>query len=228
MTTPTAGLEVVGLGLAVGDRCLFDDVSIEIQAGLTVAVMGPSGSGKTSFLNALAGLTSCAGVIRIQGEAVTSMKAAARDAHRLLQIGMVFQDSDLLPELTVLENAELPGRLIGQDASRYRARALETLRDVGLESRRDSWPSELSGGERQRVAVARALHHRPRLLLADEPTGALDPDNRDRVTSLLIDVARSMGAVTVIATHDPSVAAMCDVTYRCRGLRLVRDDIEAA
>ncbi|WP_408899620.1 ABC transporter ATP-binding protein [Nocardioides sp. R1-1] len=119
------------------------------------------------------------------------------------RIGMVFQDSDLLPELTVVENAELPGRLLGREAREYRARARETLSEVGLESRRDSWPSDLSGGERQRVAVARALHHRPGLLLADEPTGALDQDNRDRVVALIVDIARSTGAVALIATHDP-------------------------
>lgn len=228
MTTPAEGLEVVGLGLAVGERRLFDEVSISVSPGRVAAIMGSSGSGKTSFLNAIAGLIPCVGTIRLNGETVSGLKPPARDSYRLQRIGMVFQDSDLLPELTVLENAELPGRLTGQDASEYRARALETLRDVGLESRRDSWPNELSGGERQRVAVARALHHRPGLLLADEPTGALDPENRDRVMSLMADVGRSTGAVTLIATHDPAVTAKCDTTYWCRDSRLVVDDFEAA
>lgn len=228
MATPAAGLDVSGLRLAVGGRRLFEDVSVRVPRGAAAAVMGPSGSGKTSFLNAVAGLLACTGTIRVHDEVVSALDARARDAHRLRRVGMVFQDSDLLPELTVLENAELPGRLLGQPESQYRVRALETLVDVGLELRRDSWPSELSGGERQRVAVARALHHRPELLLADEPTGALDPENRDRVAGLLIDVARSTGAVVLVATHDPAVAARCDVTYWCRGSRLVCEDAHVA
>ena len=228
MTTPTAGLDVSDLGLVVSGRHLFEAASIHVAPGRAAAMMGPSGSGKTSLLNAIAGLVPSNGSIRLHGDALDTLTARARDAHRLRRIGMVFQDSDLLPELTVVENAELPGRLTGQDRADYHARALETLREVGLESRRDSWPSELSGGERQRVGVARALHHRPDLILADEPTGALDPENRDRVTSLLVEVARSTGAVALIATHDPAVAALCDATYRCRGSRLVRDGVEAA
>lgn len=228
MTTPTAGLDVTGLGLAVGDRRLFEDTSISVGPGRTAAIMGPSGSGKTSFLNAVAGLVACTGVIRLHGETVSGLRPREWDAFRLRRIGMVFQDSDLLPELTAVENAELPGRLMGREKHEYRARALETLSDVGLESRRDSWPSELSGGERQRVAVARALHHRPGILLADEPTGALDQENRDRVVALIVDIARSTGAVALIATHDPAVAARCDATYWCRGSRLVCDDAEAA
>jgi lipoprotein-releasing system ATP-binding protein len=216
-------LHVNDLQVQVAGRCLFSSVSMTVEPGSTVAIMGPSGSGKTSLINAIAGLVPHGGSVAVNGVDVSALSDNERSRFRLRAIGMIFQDSDLLPELTVIENAELPGRLLGEPQEVYRTHAEEALVSVGLRDRHDAWPSDLSGGERQRVAIARALNNHPSLILADEPTGALDGTNRDHVTDMLVGIARSRHAVVLIATHDPAVAAKCDQTLLCHSGDLLEE-----
>jgi putative ABC transport system ATP-binding protein len=175
--------------------------------------MGPSGSGKTSLLHCLAGLlVPEAGQIRLGATAIDGMGHRQRARLRLDAIGVVFQFGELLDELTVGENVALPLRLRHEDPRG----AEHALRRVGLADRSASSPAELSGGELQRVAIARAVVGQPRLLLADEPTGALDDDLSRTVCGLLRTTAREVGATLVVATHDPVVAGAMDRTLRLR------------
>jgi putative ABC transport system ATP-binding protein len=190
-----------------GDVTALDGVSLEIRAGEAVAVMGPSGSGKSTLLNMVAGLDRPAsGTVEVDGEDVTAMGEAALARFRRRRIGMVFQLVNLLNDLPALENVALAGRLAGLPARK--ARALELLDGLGVAARRDAYPAVLSGGERQRVGVARALMNRPALLLADEPTGALDSATGEQVVDLLLDLNRQ-GQTLLLVTHDERLAARC-------------------
>jgi putative ABC transport system ATP-binding protein len=187
------------------------DVQLQVAPGEMLAVTGHSGSGKSTLLNLIGGLDQPdAGRILIDGEAVwTRAKADAVRARREL-VGFVFQHHLLLPNLDAVSNVEVP--LIGAGVGRQdrRRRALELLDEVGLAQRADHHPSELSGGERQRVAVARALANEPRLLLADEPTGALDTMTSAKVLDLLTDVRARRGMTVIVVSHDPEVGARAD------------------
>jgi putative ABC transport system ATP-binding protein len=204
--------KVVRLGAVrkvFGDVAALDGVSLEIRAGEAVAVMGPSGSGKSTLLNMVAGLDRPAsGTVEVDGTDVTRMGEAALARFRRRRIGMVFQFFNLLDDLPALENVALAGRLVGVPARKARARALELLDELGIAGRRDAYPAVLSGGERQRVGVARALMNRPALLLADEPTGALDSATGDQVVDLLLDLNRK-GQTLLLVTHDERLAARC-------------------
>ncbi|MEU5993233.1 ABC transporter ATP-binding protein [Spirillospora sp. NPDC047418] len=190
-----------------GDVAALDGVSLEIRAGEAVAVMGPSGSGKSTLLNMVAGLDRPAsGTVEVDGTDVTRMGEAALARFRRRRIGMVFQFFNLLDDLPALENVALAGRLAGVPART--ARALELLDELGVAGRRGAYPAVLSGGERQRVGVARALMNRPALLLADEPTGALDSATGDQVVDLLLDLNRK-GQTLLLVTHDERLAARC-------------------
>lgn len=203
-----------GLRVAFGGRMVLDGVDLEAAAGETMAIMGPSGSGKTTLLHCLAGLHSADdGEIIMDGARVSAMSGGQAAHYRREAVGIVFQFGELLAELTVGENVELPLRLRGL---RNRGEVLSLLRNVGLEDRADSWPQELSGGEIQRAAIARAVVTRPKLLLADEPTGALDEDLSQLVCDLLVAAATDVGAVLVVATHDANVASSMDRTFRLR------------
>lgn len=215
-------LHVEHLTIEVQGRPLFRDVSWQVRAGTCIAIMGPSGSGKTSLINAIAGLLPSTGTIMLDGVEVSGLSQRRREDHRLRSIGMVFQDGDLLPELTAVENAGFPARLLGQHPDDYHARAVADLEHVGLGDRLDSWPSDLSGGEIQRVAIARALSNEPVLLLADEPTGALDRTNANHVAEVLSFLAHERNACVLIATHDPDIAKHCDEVFQCEDLTLVR------
>ncbi|MEU9900570.1 ABC transporter ATP-binding protein [Streptomyces phaeochromogenes] len=192
-----------------GDVTALDDVSLEIRRGEAVAVMGPSGSGKSTLLNMVAGLDRpTSGSVVVNGEDLTGLGEAGLARFRRRQIGMVFQFFNLLDDLPALENVALAGRLVGVPARKARARAGELLDELGLSHRGDAYPAVLSGGERQRVGVARALMNRPALLLADEPTGAVDSKTGDQVISLLLDLNR-MGQTLLLVTHDERLAAQC-------------------
>jgi putative ABC transport system ATP-binding protein len=196
-------------------RKLLDGVSFCAAAGELVALVGESGSGKTTLLNLVAGLDRPdAGSIRLGDTVVSALDDDAAARLRRRDYGFVFQAFHVLPHLTVLQNVALPLWLNGLDE----ALALGALAAVGLDRRADSWPRELSGGELQRIAVARALVHRPRLVLADEPTGNLDAANADKVLALLADAVRAQGAIGLVVTHSPAAAATAD-----RRLRLDRD-----
>jgi len=176
--------------------------------------MGPSGSGKTTLLHCLAGLhRPDDGQITLDGRRISHLNERQRARYRLEHVGMVFQFGELLAELTVRENVDLPLRLRGLTDHEH---VDQVVRRLGLAERAQSWPDELSGGEVQRVAIARAVVGRPDLLLADEPTGALDEDLSQVVCDLLCQAAHELSAVLVVATHDPAVAAAMDQTLRLR------------
>ncbi|MGR6915001.1 ABC transporter ATP-binding protein [[Actinomadura] parvosata] len=192
-------------------------VSLEVSAGELVAVMGPSGSGKSTLLNLAGGLDRpTSGVVTIEGADLSRVKDLA--AIRRNRVGYVFQDLNLIPSLTAAENVMLPRELDGVRAGRARAEALAVLAEVGVEEIADRFPEELSGGQRQRVAIARALVGERRLLLADEPTGALDTATGDEILELLR--ARcDAGAAVLLVTHEPRYAAWADrVVYLRDGL----------
>ncbi len=206
-----AGLEVLALARRYGNRHILRELSFSVGAGEFIAVMGESGSGKSTLLNLIAGLeTPDSGSVRIGGVDLMALDDDARTRLRRAQVGFVFQSFHILPHLTVAQNVELPLVLLGVSVTERRTRTADMLRAVGLADRHGSAPRELSGGELQRVAVARALVHRPALVLADEPTGNLDPDTAGTVLTLLGDQVRAVGAAGVLVTHSGVAAARAD------------------
>jgi putative ABC transport system ATP-binding protein len=202
-----------------GARTVLNAVSLEVGAGEYVAVVGDSGIGKSTLLNVIAGLEPVdAGSIRFQDRDIEKLGDDALARLRRDAFGFVFQAFHLLPHLTVEENVSLPLLLKGLRA-REKARAL--IAAVGLKGREASPPRELSGGELQRVAIARALVAEPKLVLADEPTGNLDPDNARQVLSLLRMEVKTRGAAAILATHSAEVAAGCDRRYRLSAAGLI-------
>ncbi|GAA2745922.1 ABC transporter ATP-binding protein [Kitasatospora cinereorecta] len=192
-----------------GDYAALDGVSLEIGAGESVAVMGPSGSGKSTLLNMVSGLDRpTSGSVLVGGEDLVGLSEKGLALFRRRRIGMIFQFFNLLDDLPALDNIALAGQLVGQKASTARKRASELMGELGIADRKDIHPASLSGGERQRVATARALMNRPALLLADEPTGALDSRSGDQVMQLLMDL-NGLGQTLLIVTHDPRLAAQC-------------------
>jgi putative ABC transport system ATP-binding protein len=183
------------------------DVSMDVRPGESVAVMGPSGSGKSTLLNLIAGLDRpTAGTVTVGGERVDTLSETGLARFRRRQIGMIFQFFNLLDDMTVLDNVLLPAQLAGMPTAKARARADELLTALRIESHRNAYPARLSGGERQRVAIARALVNRPPLLLADEPTGALDTATGEEIGALLLDLNTS-GQTLILVTHNPDLAA---------------------
>ena len=185
--------------------------SLEVAAGEMVAVTGASGAGKTTLLYVLSGLEAAdAGQVTVGGFSVVGAGQSSLTEWRGREVGFVFQFHHLLLDLTAAENIALPLMIARKEARERRERAREILSRVGLEGRARHRASELSGGERQRVAIARALVARPRLVLADEPTGDLDAVNSDEVGALLFEIAREQKAAVIVATHNERLAAMCD------------------
>ncbi|MDH6132759.1 putative ABC transport system ATP-binding protein [Kitasatospora sp. MAA4] len=192
-----------------GESAALDGLSLEIRAGEAVAVMGPSGCGKSTLLNMVAGLDRpTSGRVVVNGEDLGSMNETGLALFRRRRIGMIFQFFNLLDDLPALDNVALAAQLTGASAAQARRRALELLDELGIADRRNVYPAALSGGERQRVAVARALMNRPALLLADEPTGALDSHAGEQVMDLLIDL-NQIGQTLLIVTHDQRLATRC-------------------
>jgi putative ABC transport system ATP-binding protein len=192
-----------------GETAALAGVTLDIRQGEAVAVMGPSGSGKSTLLNMVAGLDRpTSGSVVVQGEDLSSLNEAALAKFRRRRIGMVFQFFYLLDDLPVLENVMLVAQLVGTPLKQARARAMELLGELEMADRRNAYPAALSGGERQRVGVARALMNRPALLLADEPTGALDSRSGEQVMDLLQDL-NQIGQTLLMVTHDQRLAARC-------------------
>jgi lipoprotein-releasing system ATP-binding protein len=193
---------------------------LAVAAGEVVALVAPSGAGKSTLLH-IAGLldTPDAGAVAIAGEDMTRASDRARTLARRAQVGFVYQFHHLLPEFSAEENVALPQLAAGRPAAEARARARHLLDRVGLLGRAGHRPAALSGGEQQRVAIARALANAPRLLLADEPTGNLDPDTSERVFAVLLDLARREGLAALIATHNLGLAARMDRVLRLSGGR---------
>src|SRR3954452_10490783 len=211
----SGGVEVVleGVRRQRGDVVAVNGVSLHIEAGEWVAIMGPSGSGKSTLLGVIGGLSEPdGGRVLVDGRPPREHGGLA-SYHRDV-VGFVFQLHHLLPMLTAQGNIEVPLVAAGQNRAERRTRALALLDEVGLSDRTDHLPGELSGGERQRVAVARALANEPRLLLADEPTGALDSDSSERVLELLEEARNRRGTTMVVLTHDLDIAQRADRIVR--------------
>ncbi|PBC81406.1 putative ABC transport system ATP-binding protein/lipoprotein-releasing system ATP-binding protein [Streptomyces sp. 2224.1] len=203
-------LEVRELGYEVGGRRLLDGLGLAVSAGESVAVMGPSGSGKSTLLSIILGLVRPdAGSVMVAGRDVVSLRSRRLAEHRRKRMGMVFQFGELLPELSPVENVALVALLDSVDRDRAYGESRKLLDELGVPFT-DTATSELSGGERQRVAVARALIGSPTLLLADEPTGALDEASRDHVAETLFAVPAERGCGLLVVTHDPAVANRAD------------------
>ncbi len=197
------------------------DVDLDVSSGEMVAIVGASGVGKSSLLHVLGGLDVFdAGTIRLGDAQIHEMTDAARVAFRNRHVGFVFQFHHLLPEFTALENIEMPLRIAGAPAAERRARAEGLLERVGLADRASHRPSALSGGDQQRVAIARALVSRPTVLLADEPTGNLDEATAADLHRLIRDMHAEHGLTSLIATHNPLLAAACDRILRLEAGRL--------
>ncbi|MFM8466485.1 MAG: ABC transporter ATP-binding protein [Oxalobacteraceae bacterium] len=215
LTPPT--LECRQLSKSYGGRAVLSAINLQLNAGEYIAIMGESGVGKSTLLNVIAGLdTPDSGNLRIDGVPLRELDDRQATLLRREKLGFIFQAFHLLPHLTVAQNIALP-LLLNQMPTE---RAALLLVAVGLDGRGEDFPRQLSGGEMQRVAIARALVHRPRLLLADEPTGNLDPETANDILQLLRREISSSGASAIIVTHSPAAAASAD-----RVLLLGRDGL---
>ena len=216
--------QAIAKSYPVGGRALvvLCDLDLHVGAGEMVAIMGASGVGKSTLLHLLGGLDRVdAGTVALGETELTALADQDLVAFRNKHVGFVFQFHHLLPEFTALENAEMPMRIARMPLAAARSRAEELLRRVGLGDRLTHRPGMLSGGEQQRVAVARALAMRPAVLLADEPTGDLDEATAESLHHLLRDMHRDFGLTSVIATHNPRLAAACDRVLRLEGGRIL-------
>lgn len=190
-------------------------VDLNVEKGEFLAIMGPSGCGKTTLLNMIGMLdTPTEGSIQIRGRNITSMSDDLASDFRLNEVGFVFQNFNLIPNMTVLENVQIPMRFASMSTIRMESRARMLLNVVGLEDRVDHLPSELSGGEQQRASMARALANDPSILVLDEPTGELDSEMGHEIISLLRRLNKKSGKTMVMASHDPSIASYADRIVR--------------
>jgi len=203
---------------------VLDDVSLTIEAGEIVALRGPSGSGKSTLLNIIGCLDGpTRGTYSLGGRDVSTLNRRERAWVRLHYIGFIFQSFHLIVDNTVLENVTLPLYYMGVDRGEREARAVELLERVGLGHRMSHRPAQLSGGEKQRVAIARAVAAQPRLLLADEPTGALDTKTGNEVMNLLLEIHAARSLTLVIVTHDSEIAAFCHREVILRDGKVITD-----
>lgn len=211
-------LHVRQLSKLYGTEPVFSHVDLDVAPGEFVAIVGESGVGKSTFLNCLAGLDTVSnGTVRVRGTLITELDETAQALFRRQHLGFVFQAFHVLPHLSVAQNVALPLMLLGTpDAQRVAA----ALRAVGLDGLGERLPQQLSGGQLQRVAIARALIHRPSLILADEPTGNLDPKTADTIMDALVAETRAQGAACVMVTHSEAAARRAD-----RVLRLTREGL---
>jgi putative ABC transport system ATP-binding protein len=225
MRLKVISLRDVSMRLASGGRPVdvLTRISLEVPAGQFLAVAGPSGSGKSTLLGLIAGLEQpTSGRITVAGVEITALGEDALARFRLETIGYVFQAYHLIPTLTAVENVAVPLELAGEADALARARTL--LATVGLAERAHHYPVQLSGGEQQRVAVARAVCRRPRLLLADEPTGNLDSGTGKQIIDLLVDLNRNLQSTLVLVTHDAALAGHADRVVTLRDGAIASDE----
>jgi putative ABC transport system ATP-binding protein len=227
--TPVASLRGVRMTYAAGaaEVRALEGVNFDARGGELVLLMGPSGSGKTTLLSILGCiLTPSAGSVRIRGREVGGLRQSQLPEIRLRHVGFVFQGFNLLPALSARENVELPLGLMKASRGEMRRRALELLDAVGVAEKRDALPGELSGGQKQRVAIARALAGQPDMILADEPTAALDSRSGRGIMELLRDFGRRNERAVVVVTHDPRTLEFADRVVRMEDGRIQDGDAE--
>jgi lipoprotein-releasing system ATP-binding protein len=189
---------------------VLNGIDLRVEPGEFVSVVGPSGSGKSTLLHLLGALDQPdEGAVEIGGTSLAALDPRELASFRNRTIGFVFQFQELLPDFDAEENVMMPGRIAGLEVSVLRRRARDLLAEVGLEERMDHYPNELSGGERQRVALCRALLLEPPLLLADEPTGNLDPKSGDQIFNLMLELQERHGTTAMVVTHNPELARRC-------------------
>ena len=198
-----------------------NNVDLKIERGNIISIFGPSGAGKTTLLN-LIGLIEepTSGKLFFNGTDISTLDENARRKIRLMNIGFIFQTFNLLPQLTAIENVELPMALAGMPLYQQREKAMTLLKAVGLEKRMNHLPKQLSVGEMQRVAIARALVNDPQLIIADEPTGELDTKTGIEIINLLHDLCRERNIAMIVATHDEKIAKIADIIYQMRDGKL--------
>ena len=226
--SPALRLENLDRGFTQGDRRIdvLKDASATFYPGETVSLLGPSGAGKSTLLH-IAGLLERpdAGAVILNGVDCGTLSDAERTRVRRLEVGFVYQFHHLLPEFSALENVMLPQLILGRTKAEAEARAKDLLGMLGLKDRWDHRPAELSGGEQQRVAIARAVANQPKVLLADEPTGNLDPNTAERVFEELLRLVSDEGVAAVVATHNLELAARMDRTLRLADGHLVVEEV---
>ncbi|RYG11340.1 MAG: ABC transporter ATP-binding protein [Chitinophagaceae bacterium] len=202
---------------------VLNNVNFDVETGSIVAITGPSGSGKTTLLGLCAGLDSpSTGSVELNGIVLDKLSEDQRAAVRNQYVGFIFQNFQLLPTLTALENVMVPLELRG--AKNIKPLALELLDKVGLADRSHHYPVQLSGGEQQRVSLARAFSNKPALLFADEPTGNLDSETSEKIIKLLFDLNKDAGTTLVIVTHDPDLAARTNRVIKMKGGLIIADE----
>ena len=217
--TPNPVISLDDIHLTLGEGAsevhVLRGISLDVASGTSVGVVGPSGSGKSTLLMVMAGLERVdSGKVVLAGEDFSKLDEDGLAAFRGRNIGIVFQSFHLIPNMTALENVAVPLELAG-DVDAF-SKAKQELTAVGLGERLTHYPSQMSGGEQQRVAMARALAPSPKILVADEPTGNLDEETGSQITELLFSKQRERGMTLVLVTHDPSLAAQCDITLQVR------------
>lgn len=221
LTTNAQSLTATGVTFDFGGEQVVRDVDLAIGPGERLALVGPSGSGKSTLLHLLAGvLVPTEGAVAFGESPLSRLNADDRAAIRLRDFGFVFQFAELLPELSLRENVELPCRILGQNRASYRSSAQDLLDVLGVSDVADRPPSKVSGGQRQRAAIARALVHRPAVVFADEPTGALDQETGAAALRALLGLSESMGSTIVVVTHDDRIAAQLDRVVHLRDGRI--------
>lgn len=204
-----------------GTLTVLDDVSFQVERGESLAIVGPSGSGKTTLLGLCAGLDrSSEGIVKLMGQTLHLLNEDERAALRNKYVGFVFQNFQLLPTLTALENVMVPAEISG--SADVREKAIALLNRVGLSDRLDHYPAQLSGGEQQRVAVARAFITDPSIVFADEPTGNLDEQNANQITTLLFGMNQEKHTTLILVTHNPDLAAKTNRILEMKGGKVVR------
>ena len=220
MSEPILELKAVKREFKQGERSLeiLKGIDLSLQPRTTHALVGPSGTGKSTLLH-ICGLLErpSSGDVTIKGTLCNKLSDAKRTALRRQEIGFVYQSHHLLPDFTALENVALPQLIANTSQRKANTRAKELLTRLGLAERLDHRPAKLSGGEQQRVAIARALANKPSMILADEPTGNLDPDTAEDVFALLLEVVQETGCTALIATHNIELAERMDTTFSMRG-----------
>ena len=210
-------IQVENIEKSFGSLQVLRGISLHIDKGEVVSIVGPSGAGKTTLLQVMGTLdTPDAGKVLINSMDVLQLKEKELSAFRNQHIGFVFQFHQLLPEFTAIANVMMPALIAGKDRSTAREKAMELLSFMSLQSRAEHKPSELSGGEKQRVAVARALVNHPDVVLADEPSGSLDSQNKTELHQLFFDLRNRLNQTFVIVTHDESLAKMTDRTIHLK------------